>query len=319
MPKRDHSSNRRRASNGDNGRKKYTSSVNADANANANTNVNAENNYPNLDPNELDRIWTKELHDKPKDERERLLNELHGVSSRAVPESPVMIVCALNMFQEEVDKFIPDYEKRAYQKACSMNSTYVHSADFRLKFLRAEFFHSKKAALRYVRNLDFLLDKFGEFALMRQLYISDLNSEEMKFFKKGFMQILPFRDRCGRRVVANLGSYGGFDFSMETKERVGAYLNFAILSEDVTTQRKGAVSLGLLTEEAMASILTADYGNFQRFMECQPIRFSGYHTCLPDEFKYRFMKAMLLTLVQGEIRLMTRIHVGKYTVDGLID
>ena len=280
------------------------------------TNINPENNYPNLDPKQLEKTWAKEIFDQPKDERESLLNELHGVSSRAVPESPGSIASALNLFQDAVDMFVPEYEKQAYHKACSMNSTYVHSVDFRLKFLRAELFHPRKAALRYVRNLDFLLDKFGDFALMRQLYISDLNSEEIKFFKKGFMQILPFRDRAGRRVVANLGSFGGFDFSMETKERVGAYVNFAIISEDVTTQRKGTVALGLLTEEAIGSTQITKYSDFQRFSEAMPMRVSASHTCFPDDFRFRFLKALLLTLVQGEIRLMTRIHIGK--IDGLI-
>eukprot|EP00536_Pseudo-nitzschia_multiseries_P013534 jgi/Psemu1/320473/estExt_fgenesh1_pm.C_5830001 len=258
----------------------------------------------------LEKLWAMEYLEISKDRRERLLNELHCISSRAVPESPEMIQSALALFQEVIDKVIPEDEKRAYIRACSMNSTYVHSMAFRLKFLRAELFHTRNAAIRYVRNLNYLLDKFGEIALMRQLYMSDLRSEELRFLKKGYMQVLPFRDRAGRRIVANLGSYGGFDFSMETKERVGAYINFSVLSEDVTSQRKGAVVLGLLSEEAIESTRMAQFSHVQKFMQAMPIRFSAHHSCLPDEFRFRVFKVMMLILHQGDARHLTRIHIG---------
>jgi hypothetical protein len=234
------------------------------------------------------------------------------VSSREVPESPEMIAFAMASFQEEVDRVVPESEKSAYYRACSMNSTYVQSVSFRLKFLRAELFDHKKAALRYVRNLDYLLEKFGDFALMRQLYLSDLNREEKRFLKKGYMQVLPFRDNVGRRIVGNLGSYGGFNFSMETKERVGAYLNFAILADDITSQRKGVVSLGLLSEDAIECIQSVKLSNMNRFIQAMPIRYSGFHTCLSNSFRSKVIKALTLTFVQGDARLMSRVHIGKH-------
>jgi len=264
----------------------------------------------NLDLKKLEKIWAKEYLDKPKDVRERLTNELHGVSSRAVTESPEMIASALELFQEAVDRAVPESEKWAYYRACSMNSTYVQSVAFRLKFLRAELFDPKKAALRYARNLNYLGEKFGDFALMRQLYLTDLNSEEKRFFKKGYMQILPFRDSVGRRIIVNIGSYGGSDFSNLTRARVGAYLNYAILAEDETTQRKGAISLGLLDDDATESVQLVELSEFDRFIQAMPIRFTGYHTCLDNSIRSRVMKALLLTFIQGEARVMTRIHIG---------
>jgi len=272
--------------------------------------IKAETSYPVVDTAQLEQNWAKEYLETSKCRREILLDELHGVSSRAVPESPEKIHSALLLFQDAVDNVIPDFEKQAYIRACGMNSTYVHSVAFRLKFLRAELFHISDAALRYVRNLNYLVDKFGEIALMRQLYMSDLSNEELRFLKKGYMQILPFRDRVGRRILANLGSYGGFDFSMETKERVGAYISFAILSEDVTTQRKGAVALGLLDEDAIESVSMAAVSDIQKFMLAAPIRYSAHHSCLPDEFRFRVMKVMVLMLHQGDSRHLTRIHIG---------
>lgn len=269
------------------------------------------NAHPTMDLEKLEKTNAREHHEKPKDLREQLVNELHGVSTRAVPESPEMISSALESFQLAIDNSVPESEKSAYHKARVLNSTYVESAAFRLKFLRAELFDPKKAALRFARNLNYLLEEFGEFALMRQLYLSDLNKEETKFLKKGYIQLLPFRDNVGRRVVVNLGSYGGFDFSHKTKERVGAYLHFAILSEDVTSQRLGAVAVGCLNEDAIDCIQPVELSSLVRFQQALPIRFTGYHTCVPDSFRSRIFRALALTFFHGEMRFLSRIHIGK--------
>lgn len=263
-----------------------------------------------MDLKQLEKTWAKEFHDKTKIERERYENELHGVSSRGVPESPEMIASALNSLQEAVDRNVSESEKGAYYKALAMNSTYVQYVPFRLKFLRAELFDAKKAALRYVRNLEYLLQVFGDFALMRQLYLSDLSGEEKRFLRKGYMQLLPFRDSVGRRILVNLGSYGGLDFSQRTRQRVGAYLNFAILSEDVTSQRLGFISLGMLSFDALTIIKAVKVSEINKFVQAMPLRFTGYHTCLPDTFRSWVIRALSLTLVQGDVRFMSRFHMG---------
>ena len=265
----------------------------------------------NLDLRKLEKALAKEFHDKPNNERERLLDEFHGVLSRAVTETPELIDTALAAFQVAVDHSVPDHEKGAYYKACSMNSTYIRSTPFRLKFLRAELFDPQKAALRYVRSLEYLLEKFGDFALMRQLFLSDLSKEEMSFFKKGYIQVLPFRDSVGRRILVNLGSYGGLDYSVAAKERVGAYVHWSILAEDTTTQRKGAISVGMLNDDSLEGIRDIDVSSIRRFTEAMPLRYTGYHTCIPDTFQNRLMKALALTFFLGELRFMSRFHMGK--------
>jgi len=268
------------------------------------------NANPNLNLQELERTLAKEYHDKPRAERESLVNEFHGVSSRAIPETPELIRSSLNAFQRAIDNMVPAHEKGAYYKACSMNSTYVQSSEFRIKFLRAELFDVKNAALRYVRNLDYLLEAFGEFALMRQLYLSDLTKEEMNFFKKGYTQVLPFRDSVGRRIMVNLGSYGGVDFSMRAKERVGIFVLFAILADDQTTQRKGAISVGMISEDAIEGLRGVSVSSIRRMNQAMPIRFTGYHTCVPDTLGSRILKALALTFFMGDVRLMSRFHIG---------
>ena len=55
---------------------------------------------------------------------------------------------------------------------------------------------------------DFVLDIKGEKALQRLPRLSDLTAEDMECLKEGYIQLLPDRDRSGRRVVALVDNFG---------------------------------------------------------------------------------------------------------------
>jgi hypothetical protein len=64
-----------------------------------------------------------------------------------------------------------------------LNSNYVTSLEFRLKFLRCEFFDIVKACIRYCKNLNFVYELFGNVALLRPLRLNDLSQREIKHLK----------------------------------------------------------------------------------------------------------------------------------------
>ena len=70
--------------------------------------------------------------------------------------------------------------------------------------MRCELFNVHKAAERFVRYLDFVAEVYGEYALQRPICMSDFNREEMSFLREGKFQLLPYRDRSGRRIVAQV-------------------------------------------------------------------------------------------------------------------
>ena len=86
--------------------------------------------------------------------------------------------------------------------------SYALSDGFRLKFLRAELFDVKKAATRYLKCIDFLVAYFGLVALERPLYLKDLDKDEQKLIREGRCQLMPSRDRLGRRIVVFQGAVG---------------------------------------------------------------------------------------------------------------
>jgi hypothetical protein len=169
------------------------------------------------------------LHLKFQD-RNDIKEEVHGVRNLAREETPELIEQSLCSMAAELDRIISssasgevevvegrekeeeeDY-KYAYQKTRQLEKTYVNDRDFHLKFLRADLFDAKKAADRMVVHLDFLLMLFGPRALEERLQASFFNTkEEAAALRSGNVQVLPFRDRSGRRIMVCLS--GVFAYS----------------------------------------------------------------------------------------------------------
>lgn len=263
-----------------------------------------------IDSETAERVWARELYEMNSDTREAVNYELHGVRSRAMPEDPAAIAEALQLFQIYIDTRIPPHQKKAYTRAVIvLESTYIRTPEFRLRFLRAERFNIGKAALRYCRGLDYLVDSFGEQALMRQLYLSDLSKEEERFLKKGLKQILPTRDRFGRRLMAHFGSYSN-EYPFELRTKVVTYLCYGVLAEDLTTQRNGVVSLGFFSHDNN-DLLVFERKGFLRFFEAVPLRWSGFHLCIPNNPAYNILKGLMLSVIPKEMRRIMRVHSGE--------
>ena len=88
--------------------------------------------------------------------------------------------------------------------------SFMERDDFRLRFLRCELFDVNKATIRFLNYLNLAYELFGNVALRRQVRAEDFTKEELRFMKLGFIQLLPYRDRAGRRVMAVLGESTSF-------------------------------------------------------------------------------------------------------------
>jgi hypothetical protein len=190
-----------------------------DNDTNTNTNTNTNNN----DNNNIN-MFSKALLNLTFNDRNQIEEEIHGVSCMSINETPKLIEESLYQFDIELD-LIPIENKIAYNKAVKVRTkvknaaqqdpdpsasmqmhsysySYLLSKDTKLRFLRSEFFDTQKGALRYTKYIDLLLDIYGEYALMRPIRLQDLNREELSFLRTGQYQLLPYRDRGGRRILA---------------------------------------------------------------------------------------------------------------------
>jgi hypothetical protein len=225
-------------------------------------------------------------------------------------------------------------------------SLFVFSRSYMLRFLRAEVFDVSKAALRYCKWLDLLLDYYGEVAFTRPLYLADLDKHETRLLREGSRQLLPSRDRSGRRIFCCIGDCGE-DFSARVRVKVLIYLA-EILSQDEATQRDGAVVLMYLSPTQRTFMKDPEYQqeNARIFQGC-PLRASAVHVCLLpnyDEIQerqhlqqkqqqqisnawsfnmggtfldnswtvYRILQLLLLMMFSKDTRKIVRIHISKY-------
>jgi len=159
----------------------------------------------NVDPEEVNIMLAKELNKLTFNSRESINEEIHGVSCLAPKETPELLETALNKLSSAIED-IPCADKQAFIQSQELfpNNRYVNDRRFRLMFLRCELFDVKRAAIRLVRYLDFVIEIFDnkKELLARPIRLSDLNPTSMKLLRSGCLQLLPVRDSAGRRVFA---------------------------------------------------------------------------------------------------------------------
>jgi hypothetical protein len=83
--------------------------------------------------------------------------DFHSVSD-LVRETPEMIERDLVQLESEI---LLLKDTAAYDLAETMDPSYTRNRDFRISFLRTEFFDSRRAALRLIRHFQMKLDLFG--------------------------------------------------------------------------------------------------------------------------------------------------------------
>eukprot|EP00534_Pseudo-nitzschia_fraudulenta_P009603 CAMPEP_0201169612 /NCGR_PEP_ID=MMETSP0851-20130426/80831_1 /ASSEMBLY_ACC=CAM_ASM_000631 /TAXON_ID=183588 /ORGANISM="Pseudo-nitzschia fraudulenta, Strain WWA7" /LENGTH=515 /DNA_ID=CAMNT_0047451421 /DNA_START=32 /DNA_END=1579 /DNA_ORIENTATION=- len=278
--------------------------------------------------NDVDSLLSREMMALTVDDRNAINEEIHGVGTMAPDETSGLIESSLREFQKEVDairrvknnKVVDDFE------SIDGNNKYVETDSFKLVFLRCELFDAKKAALRYLRYLDLLCDVFGTVALERPLNIAnDFTKDDIKWFRMGHYQLLPFRDRAGRRVFASVADMG---FALEDRMRLKIALYLLTKAvEDVDTQKNGMVLVfwpalsfsgnatcgydGKVNDEGKI-ILQKDMTSCTRLMMAMPVRPAAVHFCFPDTKFYRlFFSITTLAIGSAANRSRVRFHIGE--------
>eukprot|EP00533_Pseudo-nitzschia_delicatissima_P009889 CAMPEP_0116087644 /NCGR_PEP_ID=MMETSP0327-20121206/5468_1 /TAXON_ID=44447 /ORGANISM="Pseudo-nitzschia delicatissima, Strain B596" /LENGTH=598 /DNA_ID=CAMNT_0003578715 /DNA_START=114 /DNA_END=1910 /DNA_ORIENTATION=- len=288
-------------------------------------------NPPSLDASS---IINKEMLKYNVTERNAIYEEVHGVGNLCPDESqPGMIEKALDALVYELD-VMPAHQKKEYTQSLSMPHSYIHTREFRLRFLRADLFDAKRAANRLVTCLQTMCLLYGPYALERPIRLSDFSKKELKVFNAGRIQLLPYRDRGGRRVAVGIPSQKHNLHNPVTRAKIHFYL-WWVASKSVETQRKGVVVVTFhnpaisdatpssATTESVSSAIDRDE-DFEeirglpslRFAKIyvmarrgMPIRVVAFHTCTPDTPYYSIIRAYNSAMVEERARL--KFHIGE--------
>lgn len=268
----------------------------------------------------LEKVRAKELFEMESQTREAINNEIHGIESRSIPETPHMVSEALRQLQIEIDQQDNDdmvdeglFSKRSYRRGLELRSDYILSDAFRIRFLRAGLFDIPKAATLYFRYLDVLHTWFGDEALTRPLFLTDLTKHELTYLRKGEHQILPSRDRSGRRVLCFLG-FSGKGCTIDDKFRIRTYL-FEVLAQCEVTQKLGFVSVGIMTPSGAARYTDSDHHttlgyHLKRWLLSCPCRSVAFHLCCQSSVFMSLLRGALFVVMHKDDRAKVRVHIG---------
>lgn len=268
------------------------------------------------DPKAVNDLLSKELLELSMKDRTAIQEEIHGVQCLAMEESPKFLQIALFELSLtlENDEIIQPHKKEAYRKSQKIPKTYVNEDSFRLRFLRFTLFDVRKAAEKIVRFLDIISELFGEFALERAVRLTDFDSRELKFIREGEIQLLPFRDRSGRRILVVMNPLMPRDFEYyRLRAKIFLYMLWTA-GEDVDVQRKGLVTLVRFTSNYEFSV-----DNLCKLRDAPrtnshimaTVRASAIHICSPDNPIYRLCNAILLLRLTKAGRERIKIHHGE--------
>jgi hypothetical protein len=144
----------------------------------------------------IDSVIAKQMSLLSVQDREKAYMDVHGVSD-LVEETPEMVEGGLVQLESEI---LLLKDKAAYDLAESMDASYTRNRDFRLAFLRTEFFHSQQAALRLIRYFQLKLDLFGRDRLVLDITQDDLDIDDMDALYSGYGRLLSATDRACRVI-----------------------------------------------------------------------------------------------------------------------
>jgi hypothetical protein len=130
-------------------------------------------------------------------ERQLVLEEIHGVASSAVPESPAFVTQKLKALRQLLQSI---RKKSAYERASFLCPKYVNSPEFQLMFLRAELFNVRKAAKRIIQFFEQKLQLWGDRKIARRITSADLTEDDLSAHESEAFQIIN-ADRAGRPIM----------------------------------------------------------------------------------------------------------------------
>lgn len=150
-----------------------------------------------------DKLIAEELGKLSLEEREKVYEDVHGVS-HLVEETPELIEESLELMEIEIHSI---RQKDAYDQAKLLSNGFVTNRKFLLGFLRAESFNAKKAAARFTKYFKCKLEMFGMWNLAESITLEKIGDKSVESLGNGVLQILPNRDTQGRVVVVSMPAF----------------------------------------------------------------------------------------------------------------
>ena len=133
-------------------------------------------------------------------------------SGEGLAEGPVFLKLKLAELDHYIQTRISSQQGgrsyEAYQMAVAQNEHYVNRPEFKITFLRATRYDTKKATTKILWYFDLKLELFGPSVVGRDICWDDLSPEAKVYMNRGDLQLLPKRDKFGRKIIFWSDSFG---------------------------------------------------------------------------------------------------------------
>eukprot|EP00980_Cylindrotheca_fusiformis_P012838 scaffold3169_cov107-Cylindrotheca_fusiformis.AAC.8 len=265
----------------------------------------------------VDRILAADLERLSLAEREKVYEDVHGVSD-ATQETPELIASCLEQMDREIDLI---QDRDAYEQAKLQSHNFVSNREFRLAFLRSTSFNPKMAASHLVNYFTHKLEVFGTENLAKRITLDDLDEATRRVLELGSMQVLPNRDSIGRAVFVSTPSFiepamAAYDDPIPMMAKAYWYL-ISTLMEDEETQKKGFIVVSNVTgladrhekchrKLAMRLLALGTY---------QPLRLGclHYYSSNANSLFGAMLLSVLASATRAVIRVRIRTHYGTFS------
>mmetsp|Transcript_2901 Transcript_2901/g.6435 ORF Transcript_2901/g.6435 Transcript_2901/m.6435 type:complete len:599 (+) Transcript_2901:346-2142(+) len=256
-----------------------------------------------------EQVLADEMANMSITERDKIMFEMHGISTETFDETPEKVEEALKHLEEHIRK-IPADSREAYEQAKYISPEYVNDRAFRIMFLRSELFDSEKAALKMIKHFTIKRELFGDGEILcRDIRQSDLNEQERKTLESGFLQVLPDRDAAGRAVIILSPGQKEGNFSRPEDLMKTMWYMLSNCLEDEETQKKGIVAVVYALGRQMDDIDVMRRVHWAR--EGLPKRVVGIHHCMSDDSLKPLFLSVRMYLMNKQLRSRIRPHRGE--------
>lgn len=262
---------------------------------------------PKSFPPDAEKLLQEEIMKLSLQDRNDYQEEIHGVKIIAKEETPELLKESLRQLDAKLNsQRNPSFAH--FLKSQQKLPTYVNTEAFRLRFLRSALFDVSTAAAQINDYLEHATELFGDYVLQRPIRISDFSKEELREFRKGRFQFLPYRDRAGkrgRRIFVVLPDQEWESMSWNLKRKIRTYMLY-VAAEDTEAQKYGIVVI-VWVDRAWMDVARSPW--YKENIKPMGTRISSVHFCTPDTPKHRFFQSLFALRLNKE-RARLQIHVG---------
>lgn len=260
-------------------------------------------------PPDAEKLLQEEIMKLSLKDRNDYQEEIHGVKIIAKEETPELLKESLHQLDAKLHSPSFPHFLKSQQKL----PTYVNTEAFRLRFLRSALFDVSSAAKQINDYLEHATSLFGDEILQRPIRISDFSKEELREFRKGRFQFLPYRDRAGkrgRRIFVVLPDQEWESMSWNLKRKIRMYMTY-VAAEDIEAQKYGIVVI-VWVDKAWMDVARSPW--YKENIKPMGTRFASVHFCTPDTPKHRFFRSLFALRLNKE-RARLQIHVGQASTE----